>query len=82
MYSTPGISQSSFSIGWVARFSTSLAVIPGACTITSIIGTMICGSSSRGRLMVAKTPAARAAMMIRGVSLLSMKAEATRPAKP
>ena len=53
MYSTPGISQSSFSIGRVTRSSTSLALAPGMATITSIIGTLICGSSSRGSRMIA-----------------------------
>ena len=48
MYSTPGISHSSFSMGLVTRSSTSCAEAPGICTKTSIIGTMICGSSSRG----------------------------------
>ena len=48
MYSTPGISHNSFSIGLVTRSSTSRADEPGIATITSIMGTMICGSSSRG----------------------------------
>ena len=56
MYSTPGISQSSFSIGLVTRSSTSCAEAPGICTKTSIIGTMICGSSSRGSFQTAKAP--------------------------
>ena len=54
MYSTPGISQSSFSIGLVTRSSTSRADAPGICTKTSTIGTMICGSSSRGSFHTAK----------------------------
>ena len=41
MYSTPGISQRSFSIGRVARSSTSLALKPGIETITSTMGTLI-----------------------------------------
>ena len=56
MYSTPGISHSSFSIGLVTRSSTSRAEAPGICTKTSIIGTMICGSSSRGSFHTAKAP--------------------------
>ena len=54
MYSTPGISHSSFSIGLVTRSSTSRAEAPGICTKTSTIGTMICGSSSRGSFQTAK----------------------------
>src|SRR5579885_1939561 len=45
-YFTPGIPQTSFSIGVVTRSSTSLALAPGIVTKTSIIGTTICGSSS------------------------------------
>ena len=56
MYSTPGISHSSFSMGLVTRSSTSCAEAPGICTKTSIIGTMICGSSSRGSFHTAKAP--------------------------
>src|ERR1035438_10520217 len=58
MYSTPGISKSSFSMGLVTRSSTSCAEAPGICTNTSIIGTMICGSSSRGSFHTAKAPIA------------------------
>ena len=38
MYSTPGISHRSFSIGLVTRSSTSRAEAPGMATKTSIIG--------------------------------------------
>ena len=55
MYSTPGISHSSFSIGLVTRSSTSCAEAPGIWTKTSTIGTMICGSSSRGSFHTAKS---------------------------
>ena len=82
MYSTPGISQSSFSIGRVARSSTSLALKPGIETSTSIIGTLICGSSSRGSINTADTPSSTEVMMISGVSLESMNARAMRPAGP
>ena len=56
MYSTPGISHSSFSIGLVTRSSTSRAEAPGIWTNTSTIGTMICGSSSRGNFQTANAP--------------------------
>src|SRR5678815_4973065 len=82
MYSTPGISHNNFSIGRVARSSTSLALQPGIETSTSIIGTLIWGSSSRGNMMIATAPSSTEVMMINGVSLESMKARATRPAKP
>ena len=82
MYSTLGISQSSFSIGRVARSSTSLALKPGMATSTSIIGTLICGSSSRGRSKVAAVPSRIEVMMSSGVSLESMNVWAMRPAIP
>ena len=82
MYSTPGISQSSFSIGRVARSSTSLALKPGMETSTSIIGTLICGSSSRGSRSVAAAPSSIEVMTISGVSFESMNACAIRPARP
>ena len=81
-YSTPGISQSSFSIGRVTRCSTSSGDAPGIATITSTIGTMICGSSSRGSATTATMPSASAATMKSGVSFESMKAAASRPAAP
>ena len=82
MYSTPGISQSSFSMGLVTRSSTSCAEAPGICTNTSIMGTMICGSSSRGSFHTAKAPMSRAAQINRGVSLEEIHAWAKRPAGP
>ena len=48
MYSTPDTSQSARSMGAVTRCSTSAGGAPGRSTKTSTIGTMICGSSSRG----------------------------------
>src|ERR1035438_4408114 len=68
MYSTPGISQSSFSMGLVTRSSISRADAPGICTNTSIIGTMICGSSSRGSFHTANAPVSSAAHIKRGVT--------------
>ena len=82
MYSTLGISQSSFSIGRVARSSTSLALKPGMATSTSIIGTLICGSSSRGRSSVAAAPSRIEVMTSSGVSFESMNDRAMRPAIP
>ncbi len=82
MYSTPGTSHSSFSMGLVTRSSTSSAEAPGISTKTSIIGTMICGSSSRGSFQIEKTPTASEATMISGVSFELMKAWASLPAIP
>ena len=82
MYSTPGTSQSNFSMGRVARSSTSLADEPAMFTNTSTIGTLICGSSSRGRRKMAAKPSNTAVMTISGVSLELMKICATRPAGP
>jgi hypothetical protein len=52
-YSTPGISHSHCSSGRVTRCSISGGEAPGRSTKTSTIGTMICGSSSRGSAMTA-----------------------------
>src|SRR5881394_3758216 len=82
MYSTPGISQSSFSIGRVARSSTSLAPNPGMETSTSTIGTLICGSSSRGSTSTAASPNSTEVTITSGVSLESMNVFAMRPAMP
>src|SRR6266540_1739504 len=82
MYSTPEISQSSFSIGRVARSSTSLALNPGMDTSTSTIGTLICGSSSRGSISTAASPSSTEVTMTSGVSLESMNVFAMRPAMP
>ena len=51
-------------------------------TKTSTIGTMICGSSSRGSATTARVPSAIEARMKSGVSLEWMKAAAIRPATP
>ena len=82
MYSTPGISQSSFSIGLVTRSSTSRAEAPGIWTKTSIIGTMICGSSSRGSFQTANPPISRLPTISSGVSLEEIHACANLPAGP
>ena len=82
MYSTPGISQSSFSIGRVTRSSISFEPVPVMETSTSIIGTLICGSSSRGRSATAATPSSTDVTMISGVSLELMNERAIRPAMP
>src|SRR5579875_1009765 len=81
-YFTPGIPQTSFSIGVVTRSSTSLALAPGIVTKTSIIGTTICGSSSRGVSRMAKAPTRMAKIITRGVNFELMKARARRPASP
>ena len=51
-------------------------------TMTSIIGTLICGSSSRGSKTTAAAPSSTEATMISGVSLESINAAAMRPAMP
>ena len=66
----------------MTRCSTSAGAAPGISTKTSTIGTMICGSSSRGSAITARTPSAIDATMKSGVSLEWMKAAATRPARP
>ena len=69
-------------MGRVVRSSISLAPEPGMETITSIIGTLICGSSSRGSNQTAATPRRTELMIISGVSFESIKAPAIRPAIP
>src|ERR1017187_1372597 len=51
-------------------------------TSTSTIGTLICGSSSRGSITTANTPSSSDAMTMSSVSLESMNDCATRPAMP
>src|ERR1017187_5001040 len=80
IYSTPGISHSSFSIGLVTRSSTSRADAPGICTKTSTIGTMICGSSSRGRFHTAKPPSNNEPAITSGVSFDPIQTSANFPA--
>ena len=63
----------SFSIGVVTRCSTSCAVEPGISTKTSIMGTTICGSSSRGVWSTANAPSRIENTMMSGVSLELMK---------
>ena len=82
MYSTPGISHSSFSIGLVTRSSTSRADAPGIWTKTSTIGTMICGSSSRGSFHTAKAPSSSEPAITSGVSFDPIQAWANLPAGP
>jgi hypothetical protein len=55
-------------------FLDSLALEPGMETITSTIGTLICGSSSRGSSTTAAAPSKTDAMTTSGVSLESMNA--------
>jgi hypothetical protein len=81
-YSTPGTSQSSCSMGRVTRCSTSAGVAPGISANTSTIGTMICGSSSRGSATTARPPSAIEVRMKSGVSFEWMNAAAIRPATP
>ena len=51
-------------------------------TSTSIIGTLICGSSSRGSMMIAAAPSSTDVMTTSGVSFESMNAaRAMRPAR-
>ena len=69
-------------MGRVTRFSTSRASAPGMVTMTSIMGTLICGSSSRGSISTAKRPSSSAAATRMGVSFESMKSDDMRPAKP
>src|SRR5262245_47393721 len=70
------------STGVTIRASTSAGSAPGHAIITSTIGTRICGSSSRGVARSARAPRPRLAAISSGVSLLSRKAWATRPARP
>src|SRR5688572_24228437 len=82
MYSTPGISQSSFSIGLVTRSSTSRAEAPGICTKMSTIGTTICGSSSLGSFHTAKAPSNIDPPISNGVNFEPIQAFANVPARP
>jgi hypothetical protein len=51
-------------------------------TMMSTIGTLICGSSSRGRITAAPTPSRIDTMINSGVSLELMNALARPPARP
>ena len=62
--------------------STSVGVEPGMGTSTSTMGTMICGSSSRGVSATAAAPSRMEATTMSGVSLLRRKVFASRPASP
>src|SRR3954469_13440909 len=70
------------SSGVVSWPSTSPGLAPGNGTITSTIGTTICGSSSRGVSATAPRPSRIDAITIKGVSLLERNARARRPAGP
>jgi hypothetical protein len=50
--------------------------------MTSIMGTLICGSSSRGSWRTANRPSRIEAMTTIGVSFASMNRAARRPARP
>lgn len=60
-------------MGPTTRFSISSGMAPGISTMMSIMGTMICGSSSLGVRSTAKTPRKMARLMISGTSLESTK---------
>ncbi len=62
-----------------SRRSTSSALAPGSWRKTSTIGTLICGSSSRGVTSTAKAPSRSEATTSSGVSFESRKAAATLP---
>ena len=69
-------------MGLVTRASTSWAESPGACTNTSAIGTMICGSSSLGVTTTANIPRIIDASIISGVSFDCINALAILPDIP
>src|SRR4029079_3191912 len=69
-------------MGATTRLSISAGSAPGHATMTSTIGTRICGSPPRGGARRARAPRPREAAMTSGVSLLSRKKWATLPAKP
>ena len=71
-----------FSMGRASRFSVSSGPAPGSTAITSIIGTEICGSSSRGVATMASAPTPSDAMVKSGVSLERRNALAMRPEAP
>jgi len=66
----------------VRRFSTSAGVAPGRALKTSTIGTLICGSSSRGSIKIENTPSRIDARTTMGVSFDVAKTAAKRPARP
>ncbi len=69
-------------MGLVTRSSTSLGDAPGICTKTSTMGTMICGSSSRGSFQTAKIPSITEPAITKGVSFELIQARAKLPAGP
>jgi len=70
------------SSGVTSWLSTSEGLAPGNGTITSTIGTTICGSSSRGVSDTARTPRRIEARTMTGVSLERRNGRARRPATP
>jgi len=62
-------------MGTETCFSTSLGVAPGMETMTSIMGTLICGSSSLGSITIARIPKRTEPIIPRGVSFESVKTE-------
>jgi len=60
----------------------SFGLAPGMATSTSIIGTLICGSSSLGSRVMARKPRRREATMPSGVNFELINARARPPAKP
>ncbi len=66
----------------MTRRSTSAAVAPGIVTSTSTTGTLICGSSSRGKITAAPSASSTESTMRSGVSFELTNAFAIRPASP
>ena len=64
------------------RFSISAGVAPGRTLKTSIIGTLICGSSSRGSIKIENAPSRIDARTMIGVSFDVAKTAAMRPERP
>src|SRR5579859_7608088 len=70
------------SSGLVTSSTASGAFNPLACTMMSTIGTLICGSSSRGMVSSATRPAASAAIRNSGVNGERIVARVSRPENP
>src|SRR5690349_679506 len=81
-YSTLLISEIMCSNGFVSCSSITFSESRGNDSQTSAIGTMICGSSSRGVTSTANRPSNNAPRMNSGVSLLVRKSAAIRPDSP
>jgi hypothetical protein len=65
-------------MGPTTRFSISSGMAPGICTMMSIMGTTICGSSSLGVRSTANTPRKMEKTMMSGTSLELTKLSVTR----